>query len=199
MANLAERARRLNRRRQGGFALLTDAARLPDPLPLLALLPRGAFVVLRHYGAPDRTELARALAKECRARGLVLLIADDLDLAVTLGAGLHLPEWRARNAGARVRLWHRGSRRLLTAAAHGRAALARVAELGADAALLGPVFAPASHPGARPLGALRFRLLVRDARVKVWALGGVTAASLPMLAGGGVAGIATVGGLPHPL
>ena len=45
----------------------------------------------------------------------------------------------------------------------------------ADALVLSPVFATRSHPGAPPLGPLRFRLLARQARVPVIALGGMTA------------------------
>ena len=44
----------------------------------------------------------------------------------------------------------------------------------ADAILLSPVWPTRSHPGARGLGALRFRLLAARARVPVIALGGMT-------------------------
>jgi thiamine-phosphate pyrophosphorylase len=199
MANLAERANRLNWRGankpRGCFALLTDRTRVPDPLALLALMPPGALAVLRDYDAPDRSAFARALARACRARRLTLLVAGDLDLAVALGSGLHLPEWRVRIAGARIRLWHRRTRRTLSAAAHSRIALARAADIGADLALLGPVFATSSHPGARVLGSLGFREMTRRARLPVWALGGVTGRTIQSLAGSGAAGIATVGGL----
>ena len=195
MTNLAEQARRLNRGATTGFALLTDRDRLPDPLPLLPLLPKGSLVVLRHYGAADRTTLGHALARACRARRLVLAVADDLPLAVTLGAGLHLPEHRARAASARIRLWHRRTRRLLTVAAHGRMALRRAKTMGADFAFLSPVFATASHPGAATLGLFRFRNLARGAPLPVWALGGTSARTLNSLKESGAAGVATVGGL----
>jgi thiamine-phosphate pyrophosphorylase len=203
MANLAERAACLNRATRVGsrgaapasFALLTDRDRLPDPRPLLDLLPAGSLVVLRHYGAPGRAALAEALARACRARRLTFVIADDLDLAVAFGAGLHLPEMRARVAGARIRLWHRRTRRLLSVASHSRMALARAAMLGTDIALLSPVFATASHPDARPMGALRFRALAREAQVPVWALGGIDGTTISALRGSGAAGVATVSGL----
>ncbi len=203
MANLAEQAARLNRTAPGrmrgatraSFALLTDRDRLPDPRPPLDRLPAGSLVVLRHYGAPGRAALAKALARACRERRLTLIVANDLDLAVALDAGLHLPETRMRIAGARVRLWHRRTRRLLSAAAHSRMALARAAMLGADIALLSPVFVTASHPDASPLGALRFRVLVRGACVPVWALGGVDNRTIRALHRSGAAGIATVSGL----
>jgi len=200
MANLAERARRLNRRHRWkrganpGIALVTDRTRIADPLDLLDLLPPGALVLLRDYGAPDRGAFAHSLATACRAQRLTLLVADDLDLAVALGAGLHLPEWRGRSPGARVRLWHRRSGHMLSVAAHSRRALTRAADIGADLALLGPVFATASHPGARALGRIGFRLLARDACLPVWALGGVTARTILGLIESGAAGVASVGG-----
>ena len=204
MANLAEQAMRLNRRARrvrarriarGGFALLSDTVRLPDPVPLLSRMPVGGLLILRHDDAPGRAALARRLAVVCRARRLRLVIADDLGLAVALRAGLHLPEHRLRDPGARMRLWHRRTGAVLTTAAHGRDALVRAVAAGADAALLSPVFATASHPGAAPLGSLKFRLLVRGARLPVFALGGVSTATIRRLAGSGAAGVATVSGL----
>jgi thiamine-phosphate pyrophosphorylase len=194
MANLAEQARRLNRGKRTGFALLTDDKRMPDPLPLLPLLPPGSLVVLRHYDAPDRAALARALARACRARRLIFVVAGDFDLALAIGAGLHLPEHRVRAVAPRIRLWHRRGKPL-SAAAHGRGALVRAATIGVDFAVLSPVFPTASHPGAAALGRLRFRSLARGARVPVWALGGVTVETMRRLRDGGASGVATVGNL----
>ena len=203
-ARLAERARRLNRggaRHEvpggGAFALLSDRDRLPDPGPLLDLLPAGSLVILRHTDAATRRRLGVALAPACRARRLFLLVADDLDLAVALGVGLHLPERALATVAARVRLWHRGRGRLLTAAVHSAGAMEKARRAGADALLLSPVFATLSHPEAVPMGALRFRLLVRRSPLPVLALGGVTPATLARLRQSGAAGVATVGGLQH--
>lgn len=159
----------------------------------VAALPRDAGVVLRHRDPAARARLARALAPVCRARGLVLLIAGDGPLAARVGAaGVHLPEARAGEA--------RGWRRrhpgwLITAAAHGARALHAAARAGADAAVLSPVFATASHPDARPLGPLRFARLARQCSLPVYALGGVTAATATALKNSGAVGIAGVSGL----
>jgi hypothetical protein len=83
---------------------------------------------------------------------------------------------------------------LLAVAAHSGPALARAARLGADAALLSPVFATASHLGAKPLGAVRFRALVRGSRVPVVALGGISADNVARL-GRQIAGVAAIGAL----
>ncbi len=195
LAKLARQLNFSNARASGlpALLLLTDARRLPDPLPAARRLPRGAGVVLRHYGLPERKQLARELAAICRLRDLVFLVAGDGALAAEVGAdGLHLPEALAGQA----RRWRR--RRpdwLITVAAHGLPALHAAAACGADAALLSPVFATASHPNARVFGPLRFARLVRASRIPVYALGGVDAVSAPRLIDSGAAGIAAISGL----
>nr|WP_275447150.1 hypothetical protein [Roseomonas mucosa] len=53
--------------------MVSDARRLPDPREAAGGLPRGAAVLARDV-AP---ELLPALARLCRARGLVLMLAGD--------------------------------------------------------------------------------------------------------------------------
>ena len=174
--------------------MMTDRTRLPDPLPAAAALPAGAAVVLRHYDIPEpeREDLGRRLAALCRRRGLALLVAGDLRLAIRLGAaGLHLPEHRL----AAIPAARRHGLPLVTVAAHGEATLMRAAGLGADAALLSPVFATASHPGTRTLGPVRFARLVHRAKLPVYALGGIDSMTAPRLTGSGAAGLAAIGGL----
>lgn len=186
---LAKRLRRLNRRstppRQW---LLTDDLRLPDPLPALRRLPAGSGVILRHYDNATRYELAVAVMREARRRRLVVLVAGDWRLAAALGAdGLHVPEGMARRGILGPALaWVRRCGRLLSMACHGRTALGRARRLGADMALLSPVFATASHPGAAAIGAVRFGLWAGRARLPVFALGGMTRrrlARVPLAAG----------------
>ncbi len=171
--------------------MITDRARGGDPLRVAGRLPAGSAVILRDYGHPDRARLARDLAALCRRRNLMLLIAGDACLAARVGAdGLHLPEALAH----RARAWRR--RRpawLITAAAHSLPALWRARRAGVDAALVGPVFATASHPGARPLGPLRFARLARLSPLPVYALGGIDATTARRLKGTGAQGFAAIG------
>ncbi len=172
---------------------MSDTVRLNDPRAAAVRLPRGAALVLRHYGWPGREKLARELVAICRPRGVRLLIAADGALAARVGAaGLHLPEALAREAG-RWRRAHPGW--LITAAAHSLPALHKAAEAGAQAALLSPVFTTASHPERRPLRAVRFAALARRAPLPVYALGGITAGNAPRLRGSGAVGIAGIGGI----
>jgi len=177
--------------------LVTDERRLPDPLAAAARLPPGSGVLLRHYGDPDRLARAAALAALCRRRRLCLLVAGDWRLAARLGAaGLHLPEGLARHgvlAGALG--WRRRCHALLTVAAHSPRALGRAAELGADAALVSPIFPSRSHPGAPVVGPVRLGLWRRLARQPLIALGGVSAATARRLPRGAVAGLAAIDGL----
>lgn len=173
--------------------LMTDAQRLPDPVAAASRLPRGSGVALRHYDAPDRPFLAQALGRLCRARGLTLLVAADWRLAAQVGAaGVHLPEAMAAH-GILAPLLLRRRRRLLIVACHSPWALARARRLRADAAVLSPVFSTASHPGARGIGAVRFRMWTRRAGVPVLALGGVTPRNLRRL--NGAAGFAAISAL----
>jgi thiamine-phosphate pyrophosphorylase len=178
--------------------LLTDARRLADPLPAAARLPRGGGVILRHYEWPrgKRLALALALARLCRRRGLLLLVAGDAGLALAAGAdGVHLPEGLSHLAAGlrrRRRDW------IVTQAAHGAGAVAWAVPATVDAVLISPVFPTASHPGASGLGVLRFAALAVQAGgrgLAVYALGGVTAANAGRLHGLPLAGLAGIGAL----
>ena len=172
--------------------LLTDSVRLADPFPAVRALPPGATVILRHYDAPDRATMARALAALCRRRRIRFLVAGDARLARAVRAdGIHLPENQLRRGSRRWHLW-RLPGWWVSAAAHGRAALHRAEAAGVDAALLSPVFPTRSHPGTRTLGAVRFAHLCRDVRIPVFALGGIgpdTARRVPVGRVAGIGGI----------
>ncbi|WP_428532742.1 thiamine phosphate synthase [Rhodopila sp.] len=168
------------RRRTGGLPrlwLFTDRRRLADPRASVAALPRGrAGVVLRHDDDPARARLGVDLARICRARRLVLVVAGDVRLAAALGAGMHLRGGRwpgvIRRAG------------VLTSSAHSAEDLRRARAVGADLVFLSPAFATASHPGARGLGPLRWAALVRRMRH-----GAGRATAVPVIAAlGGVDG-----------
>mgnify|MGYP000439053375 CR=1 FL=1 len=80
----------------------------------------------------------------------------------------------------------------ITGKAHDAAAVVTAFRVGADAALVSPVFETASHPGAIPLGVVRFTALVRDSKVPVYALGGISARSVGRLRNSGAVGVAAV-------
>ena len=165
--------------------VFTDPDRTPDPVALALRLPRGTGLVYRAFGAPDRLETARALAKIARRRGLVLLVGAEPALAARAkAAGLHLPE---RLAGRAPRLRRKGW--IITAAAHS----ARAArQPGVDAFVLSVVFPSTSPSAGSPMGPLRFALRARSAKAPAYALGGIndeTAGRLRMTGAAGIAGV----------
>ncbi len=176
------------------FILMTDEERLADPVAATASLPRGSAVILRHYGAPGRRELAARLVAASRRPGVRVLVAADARLAAEIGAdGLHLPEAMAARGPCAWRKWRKPGW-LVTAAAHSPAALHRAKAAGADAALLSPVFPSESHPGGAVLGVLRFAAWCRKSPLPVYALGGVSAANVRRLKGCGARGLAGISG-----
>lgn len=177
---------------------MTDPARGGDPLAVARRLPAGSWLIFRHYELAERSVLAAKLAGICRARRVSLLIAGDFGLAVALRVGLHQPDYQS--ASPKLRLWRRTGRRfrphhsrLLTRAAHSRLSLAYAARIGADAALLSPVFATLSHKAARPLGLLSLRRLIRSCKMPVIALGGIDSVTVRALRNIRLSGVAAVG------
>ena len=156
-------------------------------MPIIETLPRNAGVVFRHYRHPKREKLAEIVAGLCRRRRLILLVANDVSLALRVRAqGVHLPQWRWE--GASVRRPFDEFR--ITGAVHSPGALARASRRGMDAVMLSPVFATDSHPQAEALGAVRASAWARrwGRGIPVYALGGVGGEGRRRLRGGCWAG-----------
>lgn len=174
---------------------VTDSRRTPDPVATILRLPPGSAVILRHYelATPSRLALARILRAATTARHIKLLIADDMRLALDIRAdGVHFSERALPRAGTRLR---RLPHWLVTAAAHSIPALRRAARAGVTAALLSPVFATMSHPGAAALGTLRFSAWVHRSAIPIYGLGGISERNARRLRGSGAVGIAAIDGL----
>ena len=190
-ARLARAAQRFKRPGLPALVLLTDDERLNDPLRAARALPRGSLVIVRARQSTRRAELAAALIGIARQHGLLLLVANDAMLAARIGAdGVHLSEIRAGKAA------HWRARRpdwLITQAAHSLGACARAHCV--DAVLLAPIFATASHPGGKVLGAMRARMIARQSPLPVYALGGIDAGNVARLEGARFAGVAAISAL----
>ena len=135
--------------------LVSDARNDAALEPALAQLPRGSGFIFRHFHLPPAQRRARfaALARIARARDHVVVLGGSRTEAQHWGADL------AYGPGGDLVPVHS-----LREIARARNALAL---------LLSPAFATRSHPGAAPLGPLRFRLLAARAQVPVIALGGM--------------------------
>jgi thiamine-phosphate pyrophosphorylase len=191
LSGLLEAAKRLRPARLPANPLprllfLTDPDRTPDPDAIVETLPPEVGVIYRPFGAPDAVDRGRHLVAIARRRGLTLLAGADPELALAIGAaGLHLPERLADRLPA-LRAAH--PEWILTAAAHGPEAI----RAEADALLVSPVFPSNSPSAGGPLGVEAFTALVAASKAPVYALGGVTAATAPLLADTGAAGLAGI-------
>ncbi|HEX7368659.1 MAG TPA: 8-oxo-dGTP diphosphatase MutT [Rhodanobacteraceae bacterium] len=117
-----------------------------------------------------------------------LLINQDIDLARELGVGVHLKAAQFRELHSRPltrNVW-------VGASCHDAEELDRAASIGADFATLSPVCATASHRDTAPLGWERFAQIVADARLPVYALGGLTPDDLDCARAAGAQGIAGI-------
>lgn len=149
----------------------------------------GIAVQHRHPGVGARAflEEGAALATLCARFGASLFVNARLDVALALGAHLHLPAHGLRPRDVRRAL----PQRWLSVAVHS-ADEARAAP-GADLALVSPVFAPGSKPldHRPPLGPHGYARLAAELSCPAFALGGITADTLFP----GLPGVAVIGGV----
>jgi 8-oxo-dGTP diphosphatase len=117
-----------------------------------------------------------------------LLVNRDVELARELGIGVHLGAMHVR--GMRERPLPTGV--WVGASCHGAEELELAVRFGVDFATLSPVRATTSHPGTPPLGWDRFAQLVADARLPVYALGGVAPDDLQRAREAGAQGVAGI-------
>ncbi|MGZ6035212.1 MAG: thiamine phosphate synthase [Myxococcaceae bacterium] len=152
---------------------------------LEAVAALGPEVCIQHRdpGAPIRSFLERArwLAQLTGRTGAQLAINGRLDVALLVGANLHLPVDAPRPDEVRRSL---PPGRWLSAAAHSSEEIRSAA--GCDLLLLSPVHAPGSKPGdtRAQLGPEGFERLAHEAGpTPCFALGGMTAPRLGSLPG----------------
>ena len=142
----------------------------------------GGIVLLQYRQKKRDIKLARAVVRLGKEFGVPVIINDDVELALELGAdGAHLGRDDGDLAPARKRL----GGKLLGASCYNDAALARAAvKAGADYVAFGSVFASPTKPGAvrAPLS------LFADAKplgVPLAAIGGITLENAPQLIAAG--------------
>jgi 8-oxo-dGTP diphosphatase len=184
-------------------APIVTALRLPaycaivdsEALPAQKLVSRGDVRLrtlwqLRMPGATPgevRRAVQGALAVDPERR-VSLLINHDVELARELGVGVHLKAAQLHALRERPLPYDAW----VGVSCHGAEELERAAELSVDFATLSPVCATASHPDAKLLGWERFAQLVADARLPVYALGGVGPDDLERARVAGAQGVAGI-------
>ena len=182
---------------------IVTALRLP---PFYAISPAGlnedqvltwlrsaksdALLQLRLPGC-DRAKM-RAILHDALGRHAIprdrLLVNGDIELACEFRIGVHLRA--AQLCELHARPLPRGQ--WVGASCHDAEELELAGQMDADFAVVGPVNATASHPHAAPLGWRSFETLTYDARLPVYALGGVGVDDLDRARAAGAQGIAGI-------
>ena len=160
--------------------MLTDPARLPDPIALATHLPMGCTLIYRHFGNPNAKEISAKASLICQRRALTFLVSCDDDMPPSSDIGVHFPE----RMHARIADWRTimpGS--VFTAAAHSEAATLAALKAGANAVLLSPVFDTDCDGAKSTLGLESFLRITKAVPGPVYALGGINAENANLLHG----------------
>ena len=148
---------------------------------------------LRSVDAARSESLSRHAAALSANAGAELLLNSGnplaSELARELGVGLHL------TASDLHKTQQRPEAALLAASCHDAAELARAQSLGCDFAVLGPVRATRSHPGAQTLGWDAFAQLRECAALPIYGIGGLGPDDLGTARRHGAQGVAAIRGL----
>ncbi|MCP1726116.1 8-oxo-dGTP diphosphatase [Natronospira proteinivora] len=170
-----------------------DASLIPDGVEAAA---RGGVGLIQLRGAWLKTGAAESWVSEAvsraRALGTKVVVNGDVDLARAWGAdGVHL------SARAASVLEQRPMPRpaLVGVSCHSAEELRQAEALGADFATLGHVRTTPSHPHQPPLGEATFFALAEDARIPVYAIGGMGTDDIPCLQSRSIQGVAAIRGL----
>lgn len=172
--------------RYGRAAFLPRLERaLADGLRMLQLrepgMEQGAYRALAHE--------VTALCQRYDAK--ILLNADPAWVGACGADGVHLNSQRLMQTTTRPL----SPSHFVAASCHNETELARAADIGADAVVLGPVTTTPSHPGLKPLGWTRFGELCGNAAPAVYALGGMRREDLPQARACGARGLAMISGI----
>jgi thiamine-phosphate pyrophosphorylase len=180
---------------RGLYALTPDLAdtRLLSAQVGEALRGGAAAVQYRNKAATAdlRRDQAAALAAQCRVAAVPMIVNDDVELALAVGAdGVHLGAGDGDLAAARARL---GPGRLLGASCYNRLELAHAAvAAGADYVAFGAAFASSTKPGAVHAPLELYRAARAALAVPIVAIGGITVANAPALIAAGVDAVAVI-------
>jgi thiamine-phosphate pyrophosphorylase len=194
-AALGKRAADMQRAVAGLYAIThedADTKRLVHKAQ--AALSGGAGLLQYRNKSGDLTlkhDQAQALLALCRSAGALLIVNDDLDLALAIGAdGVHLGRDDGDIAAARARL---GPHMLLGVSCYDRLELADAAvAAGADHVAFGSVFASPTKPGAVRAPLELFTRARARLAVPIVAIGGITAENAGAVIDAGADAVAVI-------
>jgi thiamine-phosphate pyrophosphorylase len=173
------------------LVLLTDDDRSVDWIDAVMALPSGSAVIVRARSPERRKALALATIRIGKPRRILILIADDIKLAIRIRAdGVHFPE---RNAWKITSLRRCNPNARVTMSAHSARGVAAASRLAANAVFLSPIFQTVSHPNTMALGATRWAMLARTSRIPVFSLGGLNPSNVKAAIASGARGLGVIG------
>lgn len=143
------------------------------------------------HGSLRWRELAVRATALCLERDVEVLLNRDIARAAELGVGVHLGSEQL--AALTERPLPAGL--AVGASCHDAEDLRHARRLGCDFAVIGPVLATATHPGATPLGWDGFVGLREDTALPLYAIGGLGRDDVSAARGQGAQGIAAIRGL----
>ena len=149
-------------------------------------IPKKSAFLLRSYKIKQRKKVAKQLLEFCKMRKLKLIIASDIKLAEDIKAhGVHIPEYLIKKNKVDwiiVEKFKLKKNRIITIAAHSLKTLKKAEKNShIDAAFLSPIFSTQSHPGRRILGISKFKKIVKETNLPVYALGGINIKNIKSL------------------
>lgn len=172
------------------YAILDDADEALLLTNLQKILDKGVKLVqarLKRLPAAAVNRFVDAAYPLCKRYGALLLMNSAVAPADTQVDGIHLTSQHLLLTAKRPEHC-----RWLAASCHSLAELQHAQKIGVDFAVLAPVLATQTHPGVTGLGWRRFAELVDQINVPVYALGGMSLASLDRAQNAGAQGIAAI-------
>ena len=145
----------------------------------------------RKHGSDGlRLQEAQQLAELCQSHHALFIVNDRIDLALLVNAdGVHLGQEDLPHNEARRLL---GSGKLIGRSTHALGQLQEAQQAGADYAGVGPVFATATKADRQPAGLNWVKEACAAAHIPWFAIGGITATTLPQVREAGASRVAVV-------
>lgn len=148
----------------------------------------------RDLSTGEALALTREIQSITAPRAVPLIVNDRVDLVLAMNVdGVHL---RANSLPVPVARRLVGPDRLVGVSTHSIGEVEQANRDGADYVLFGPIFdTPSKRPFGPPLGLAALREVCRRSTIPVFAVGGVTSASVPDIKRAGAHGVAVIGAI----